>query len=373
MLIVGLVMLVGCDTQVQPSEEPETIKVGYIGPLTGDAAILGIDASKAIELAIEEVNAAGGINGKEVELLIEDDQYETAKTVTAYNKLVNVDGVETLIVSTYGGLFAISDQAEKDNIMVIDSLDCDSQIADTLPDNIFCVAKETNDLADVIADYAVEQGYSKIGILHSTVDKFMPSVADRFKNDVEAEGVEVKVEAYVPGTIDFKTQLLKVKDSDALVFLGYDEIGIAIRQTEELGIDKPMLTIASVATTPSILDASKGAIDGIYFSFYAPVEGNQIAEEFITNFEKKHGRPPYVFVASDHAYDAAKILLEKILPDVDGKTRQERLEQKKNAFYGLRNYPGVSGTLSMQSDGRISGILIRLYRLEDMKPTYVAG
>ncbi|MFH1828000.1 MAG: ABC transporter substrate-binding protein [Nanoarchaeota archaeon] len=371
MVVLGLSLLVGCTTEQPTTKKVETVKIGYIGPLTGDVAVLGIDASKSIEVAVEKANAAGGINGKQIELFMEDDQYNTEKTVTAYNKLVNTQGVETIIVSTYGGFFAIAERAKNDGVLVVDSLDCDKDIADNLPDNSFCIAKETEDLADVIANYAVEQGFESVGILHATVDQFMPSVAERFKKT--ASGIDVSIEPYTPGTVDFKTQLLKIKDNDALVFLGYDEIGIAIKQADELGIDKPALTIPSVATTPPIQENSKGTIDGIYFSFYAPLDDNAVAKKFYKDFEAKHGRTPYVFVASDHAYDTAMILIDEVLPAVNGNTKQSRLQQKIQAMHAVKNYPGVSGTLTMQDNGRISGILIRLYQLENLAPVYVQG
>jgi len=364
----------GVSTVDNPPAKPTELKVGYIGPMSGDVAILGIEASKAIEVAVDEVNAKGGINGRQVKLIIEDDQYDAAKTVTAYNKLVNTDGVEVIIISTYGGLFAVANLAEQDNVVLIDSLDCDEQIASELPDNVFCIAKETNDLADVIADYAIKQGYEKVGILHGTVDQFMPSVAHRFEDTVKDSGITVQYEPYVPGTVDFKSQLMKLKDNDAIVFLGYDEIGIAIKQAKnELKMDMPYLSIPSVATTPSIQEASQGAIDGMYFSFYAPLDDNEKATKFYADFKAKNDREPLVFVATDHAYDSAKILFEKGLPQATGATQAERFAQVKAALYGVSNYPGVSGTLSMQQDGRISGILIRLYQLQGMAPVHIDG
>jgi branched-chain amino acid transport system substrate-binding protein len=368
--IVAIVLLSALALSSPQGEDK--VKIGYIGPLTGDVAVLGIDASKAIELAVEEANSNGGINGKQIQLIIEDDQYSASKTLTAYNKLVHQDGVDNIIISTYGGLFAIAEKSYEDNVLVIDSLDCDDQIAD-LPENVFCIAKETKDLADVIGEFAIDQGYENIGVLHGTVDQFMPLVAKRFKETVESEGLTATLDDYTPGTLDFKTQLLKFRDSDALVFLGYDEIGIAIRQAEELGLNMPFLTIPSVATTPSIQEISQGAIDGTFFSFYAPLDENNEAAEFYKEFEEKNGRKPYVFVASDHAYDAANILINEVLPGVNGQTREESLEQKMNSLYKLKNYDGVSGTLSMDSDGRIQGILIRLYQLENLVPKYISG
>lgn len=349
----------------------EPIKVGYIGPLTGSAAVLGIDASKAIEMAVEQKNAAGGIDGKQIKLYVEDDQYDTSKSIAAYEKLVNASGVETIIMSTYGGLMALGDRAKKDNVLLVDSLDCDQDIAN-LPDNVFCVAKETKDLADVIADYAVKQGYKNIGILHGKKDNFMPTVALLFKERVAGNG-SVDLEGYSPETVDFKTSLLKFKDKDAIVFLGYDEIGVAMKQAKDLGINKPFMTISSVATTPSIIEASRGAIDEIYFSHYKALDDNEVAAKFYKDFTARNGRMPFVFNASDHGYDAASILFDEVLGKVTAGTIAERLQQKIAAFHNVKDFPGVSGTLSMKEDGRISGILIRLFQLKDLKPTYIGG
>lgn len=364
-LCVVVILIVGglIYNNIQKSEE--TVKIGYIGPLTGGASILGIEASQAIKLAVDEINNGGGVNGKRVELIIEDDQYDTAKSVSAYNKLVNENGVKTLIMSTYGGVFAVADQAKDDGVLVVDSLDCDQDIAN-LNENVFCVAKETQDLANVIADYSTEKGYKNIGIIHSTVDSFMPSVALLFKERVGAKAT-VQIESYTPGTTDFKTSLLKLKDKDAIVYLGYQEIGVAIKQAKDLELNQPMLSIPSVATDPSIQEASKGAMEGMYFSFYAPLEENAVATEFYNDYNTQFGRKPIVYVATDQAYDTANILLKQVLPS------SKDIADKVEAMNRVQGFKGVTGNLTMSSDGRINGILIRLYRLQNMAPAYVSG
>ena len=368
--IVAVVLIAAIAMFLMPKGE-DTIKIGYIGPLTGGASILGIEASQAISLAVDQVNSQGGIDGKQVQLIVEDDQYDTAKAVTAYNKLVNQDGVETIIMSTYGGVHAVAGRAKQDNVLIVDSLDCDQDLAN-LPDNVFCVAKETKDLADVIADYAVEQGFKDIGVIHSTVDNFMPSVALLFKERVW-DNADVQIESYTAGTSDFKTQLLKLKDKDAIVYLGYQEIGIAIKQANDLNLNQPMLSIPSVATDPAIQEASDGKIDGMYFSFYDPLEENNVATQFYKDYETKFGRGPIVYVATDHAYDSANILMKEVLPKVTGKSKAERLNQKEKAMHRVSNYPGVSGDLSIKSDGRVDGIVIRLFKLENLTPVYISG
>lgn len=366
-VLVGGYMFKGTNNQAAQTNEP--YKIGYIGPMTGGVAVLGGEAAKSIQIAVDEANAKGGVNGRQVQLVVEDDQYDTAKSISAYNKLVNSDGVDTIIMSTYGGVMAVAEQAKKDNVMIVDALDADQAIAN-LPENVFAIAKETNDLADVIADHAKEKGYKNIGILHSTVDNFMQSVSDEFVTRI-GDKASVQVESYKPGTTDFKTVLLKFKDKDAIVFLGYDEIGIAIKEAKNLNVGKNYLTIPTVATTPSIQKAAGTAIDGIHFSFYAPLAENPVAIKFYADFKAKYDRTPFVFVASDQAYDSAKILITEILPKVTAITRGEQLTQKISAMKSVANFKGVTGTLTMKEDGRISGILVRLFKLDNMTPVFV--
>jgi|GEM_PF-4819351 len=121
------------------------IKIGWIGPLTGNAAVLGVDSVPAMELVFDEINSSGGINKLPIKLLVEDDQYITAKSVAAYNRLVHQEGVKVIVVVTYGGLFALAPVAEKDGVLLVNPLDCDERIA-LLPSNTLCIAKLTEDL-----------------------------------------------------------------------------------------------------------------------------------------------------------------------------------------------------------------------------------
>jgi branched-chain amino acid transport system substrate-binding protein len=372
LIIVGIILLIvigiiAFKTITGNSVKQDTIKIGYIGPLTGDAAILGIEASQAIQLAVNQVNSQGGVNGKQVELIIEDDSYDTAKSVAAYNKLVNQDGVKTIIMSTYGGVFAVSDRAKSDGVLILDSLDCDDNIA-KLSDNVFCLAKETKDLANIIADYAVEKGYKNIGIIHSTNDAFMPSVAQIFKERV-GNNASVQIESYTVGTTDFKSSLAKLKDKDAIVFLGYSEIGIAIKQARDFGFNKTILSISSVATDPTIQKASHDTMEGMYFSFYMPANGNKLASKFASDYNDSYGRKPIVYVASDQAYDSANVLLKEVLV----KTDDNDINGKIKAMHNIHGFSGVTGNLTMSPDGRMNGIKIRLFQLKNMTPVYVEG
>jgi branched-chain amino acid transport system substrate-binding protein len=355
-------------SEKQPVVEGEVIKIGYIGPLTGDSSVLGIDASNSIELAVEEANKKGGINGKMIELIVEDDQYKTTDSISAYRKLVDIDNVENILISTYGGLFAIAEQSKNDNVLVIDVLDCDKDIAN-LPDNIFCIAKESEDFGNIMAEFTVKQGYKKIGILVGLYDKFLSSVAEVFEKKIE-DKAEIQIEEYIRGTSDFKTSLLKLKDNDVIMILGNNDIGIAFKQAKELNINKQFLSVV-VITSPSVQEASGGAVEGVYFPDYIQPENNEVAEKFYSDFKSKFERDPYIFLISDQAYDSAKILIDEVLSKVKGETREERIEEKIELLHNVKDYKGVSGNLTMKEDGRIGGISFDVFQLRDMIPVLV--
>jgi ABC-type branched-subunit amino acid transport system substrate-binding protein len=123
--------------------------------LTGNAAVLGIDSVPAIQMAIDQVNATGGIAGEKLVLAVEDDQYITAKTVAAYNHLTRNRGARVIFVLTYGGLAAVAPKAERDGVILIDTLDSDEETA-KLPGNTFCIAKTTESMGRKLAGDSIK-------------------------------------------------------------------------------------------------------------------------------------------------------------------------------------------------------------------------
>lgn len=346
----------------------ETVKIGYIGPLTGNAAVLGEDAVKSIRLAVDEVNARGGVDGRKVKLFVEDDQYDTKQSVAAYNKLVHVDGVDTLIMSTYGGVFAVAEQSEKDGVLIVDPLDCDTAFSEA-PATVFCIAKETEDLGFVIADYAADSGKQAPAVLHATVDQFMPSVGTAFeKRFEERTGGSVTVASYAPGTTDFRSILLPLKNADAIVWLGYDEIGLAMKQARELGIDAEFLSVPSVATSAEVERAAAGSAEGMKFSFYTASSANEQNAIFRRKFESIYGAPPVLPIVSDQTYDAMQILLTEVFPSIKENSGKERTGSVIAKLLGVKDYRGVTGTLTMTPGKRISGIALVLFELKNGAP-----
>lgn len=325
----------------------EPVKIGYIGPLSGPSAVLGMDAIKAIEIAADEANATDSSLNRKIQIIAEDDQYLTEKTVEAYNKLVNVDKAKIILVSTYGGVFAIADRAKQDGVLIIDPLDCNSELA-MVSKNVFCLATESESIGYSLADYAISQGKLKAGVLFSTKDNFMSLVKNAFKQKYEAGGGKVFEDNFNFNDSDFKTLLTKMKTNnpDVLVILGHDEQGIIMKQARDLGIKAQFLTTGTI-TSPGAQEAARGNAEGTVLAYWSDDSNNVSAKEFTQKFIAKVGRAPILPLTTHPAYDIIKILTEKILP----RTNESDIASLKAKLLGIKNYQGITGNVTFAADG----------------------
>lgn len=340
-LAIGIVIWFGNKS----NSENSPFIIGYIGPLTGPSAVLGMDAVKALEIAVGEVNQNGGMRGIPVKLVAEDDQYLTKTTVSAYEKLVHTDGAKIILVANYGGVLALKDKALKDNVIVIDPLDCNDTLADATI-NIFCLATETESIGTSLADYMILNKKTRASIMYSTKDSFMSIVKDSFEKRFEEQGGVVHVESFNYDVSDFRTQLSKIKQEnpDALVLLGHDETGIIMKQAREIGIKAPFLATGTI-TSPNAQKASNGNAEGTVFAYWEKSPDNKLAKDFENKFVALVGRPPILPLTTHPAYDTLKVLFEKVLPlstDTD-KIRENLLK--------VRGYNGTTGQINFEDDG----------------------
>jgi branched-chain amino acid transport system substrate-binding protein len=338
------------------------IRIGWIGPLTGPAAALGVDSVPAIQLVFEEVNSKGGIQGQKLELVVEDDQYQTSKTVSAFERLNKQEGIDTFFIITYGGLFAISKSAERSGALLIDPLDCDDQIA-ALPKNVVCVAKKSEDLGFTNADYAAHKNLIPAALIYFEGDPFMGTVARASIERIKENGGSIAyADGYSAGTTDFKTQLLKIKESPAksIFFYGYDEMGIAMKQARNLGITTQffaMNTITSPGFVSSAGDSANGSFVG---SWLAPP--SEKLEGFFSKFVKKVGRKPFLEISTIPSYDVAQIMVGA-LAGADLKRRPSEI--LTDAMYSTKDYEGLSGNISVDSNGIVRSLKNYMFQFQN--------
>ena len=329
---------------VTPKATAQPLIIGWIGPMTGPSAVLGMDSSKSVELAVKQINEHGGVHGQPVKVVFEDDQYLPTKTVNAYQKLVHVDHANVILAVTYGGVFAIADQAKEDGITVIDTLDCNDKLA-ALPENIFCIATESESIGKSIADDLIAKHVLKAGVLYSTKDEFMSVVAQAFKAEYEAHGGSSHEESYIFDQPDFRTPLLKLNadQPDALVFLGHDEMGTAMKQARDLQAKAQFYTLGTI-TSPDFQKLSHGTAEGALFAYWEPVTSGARAA-FDAAYQPFTGRMPILALTAYPAYDSASLVIQAAA-STDGSNAA-----MQQALYQVKNYPGTSGTLTIGADG----------------------
>lgn len=332
--------------------ENSEFKIGWIGPLTGDAAILGQDTIPAIQIAFDKSDQT------KPRLVVEDDQYITAKTIQAYQRLVHVEKVSVIFMLTYGGVFALADRAKRDNVLLIDTLDCDEQIA-KLPDNVICISKMTEELGRMNAEEALKRKDTPAAIIYYDSDPFMGTIATISKSTFENAGKSVvSYEGYRSGTTDFKSTLLKAKSegAKAFFFYGYDEIGNAMKQARELGISAQFYGINTV-TSPGLQAIAGDSLNNILIStFKAPRTSRY--NDFITEFKKRTGRVPNFEVSTFPSYDAATLIVKALKENFS-------TAHIKKILLTTKNFQGLSGTITVDPDGATRSIHGSLFKIED--------
>ena len=320
----------------------ETIKIGFIGPLTGDAAGIGQNSRTAVELAVEEVNAAGGINGKNLEIIYEDGQCTPKTANNAANKLVNLDKVPAIIGGECSSeTLSAAPVAEGKTVMVspCSSAPGVTQAGDYIfrayPSDTF----QGKESAEVVYN---KLKASKAAILYCLSD-YCVGIKDVFKKRfAELGGKIVADEGNEQTSRDLKSQLTKIKEAnpDVIYLVEYTEAEIiALKQIKELGI-KAQIIGTDTTDDPKIWQEAGSAAEGMLYSIVdAPM-----TNEFKAAMRAKTGNDD-ITVCTPQAYDVVKILAKII------KEKGTSSEAIKNALYSLKEYDGISGKISFDSNG----------------------
>lgn len=337
----------------------EEIKIGWIGPLTGDSAFLGIDSAWAAKDVFDTANKE---KGTKIKLVVSDDRLETPLAITSYKKLVAVDKVKAIFILNYGGMLALASEAEKDNVLLINPLDCDEELA-KLPKNSFCIAKRTEDLGSKLAKHVVKNKLGPTAIVYYEGDPFKPKTAEAAKVALEKAGVKIPVyQGVSAGTADFRPFIIKAKQYhvNSFLFLGDSAFGNGFKQARQLGFTGQLYSFAATINSPGFKALANDAIEGaIGTNWLAP--RNEKYEKFIENFKLKTERVPQIDVAVVPTYDLANILVQAIT------SNKTTADQIRTHLYSLKNYPGVSGNISMDPDGSVRSLNINLVQYRQGK------
>lgn len=341
-------LLTGC-----AGGDANVIKIGINYELSGDVATYGVSSVEGIELAIEQINAAGGINGKKIKPIKYDCKSDPAETTTLATKLMTQDKVLAVLgPATSGPFLAEIPVANENKVPVMSgSTTADKVTVDEkgVKEYAFRICFIDSFQGTSMARYALEKlGAKKAVIIMDSSSDYGKGLAANFvKTFEDGGGTIVAQEAYVTNDTDFNAILTKIKgqDFDVIFIPGYyNEAGLIIKQARAQGIDATILG-ADGFDSPVLLElAGAEALNNVYFSnHYSSLDKDPKVVKFISDFKAKYNKEPDAFNAL--GYDLVFFAADAI-------SRAEELtgESVKDALEATTNFSGVTGTFSVDEN-----------------------
>jgi branched-chain amino acid transport system substrate-binding protein len=333
---------------LQKSDTSESmIRIGAILPLSGEGAGYGEAAKKGMELAVEQINASGGVGGTSIQIIYEDTQGDPKTGVAAFQKLVTVDKVQAVVGDLLSSVtLSVAPIANSRKVVLLSPSSSSPKIT-TAGDYIFRNCPSDVYEGTIMAKFAVEKrGLRDIAILRIN-NEYGLGIASVFKDVVTASGGKiVGEEVYDENSTDFRTQITKIAQTrpSAVYLLGYKQMGYVLRQARELGLSTQFLSTVTFED-PEILALAGDAAEGVIFSAstFDVASENAVVSGFVSAFQSKYQSAPDIFAGL--SYDAVKILA---LGLTAGGTSGEGI---KNALYQVQAYAGVVGEVSMDVNG----------------------
>lgn len=297
--------MVGCGSN-ESQGSSDTIRIGSSGPITGANAVYGEAVKNGAELAIEEINAAGGINGYQVELNYQDDEADAEKAVNAYNTLKDWGMQAFLGTTTSGACIAVEGEAVNDNMFLLTpsgtAIECISG------DNAFRVCFSDPMQGVKSAEYIGQNNLAKkVAVIYNSSDTYSDGIYKSFKEEAENQNFEiVAAEAFTNDTnTDFSVALQKAKDAGAdLVFLPfyYQEASLVLKQAADINYAPVFFGCDGMDGILAVEGFDVDLANNLMFlSPFTPTSTEDKVVKFVTAFEEKFGHTPNQFAAD--AYD----------------------------------------------------------------------
>lgn len=306
--MAGLLVL-GCS-----GKSEDVIKVGSIGPLSGPVAVYGVECKNGIELAVEEINAAGGVNGKMLKIVAEDDEGNPEKSVSAYKKLTTKDGIKLVIGSlTSGCTQAITQLAQAQKVLQIAPAATAPAITDA-GNFIFRTCFIDPFQGTVGGKFSYETlGSRKAAVLYDIGNDYSVGLTDNFVATFESLGGKIVAkESYATGDKDFNAQLTKIKNANPdVVYLPdyYGTVALIAKQLRAQGINTPIVG-ADGWDGMNNDNAGDEVLNGFYSNHYATDSTEGAVQKFVEAFQAKYNKVPNAFAAL--GYDSVYMLKDAI-------------------------------------------------------------
>ena len=342
LIVVIVILAIAIPLSMKKPAEKEVIKIGILTPLTGDAAVWGVEVKNGAEIAYDEIKNAK-IDGRKIELIYEDDQCDATTGVNAIQKLINVDKVKITGGTVCSSVVLAAAKILEDNKVIHLSAGASNPAITNAGDYIFRIWPSDSFEGKKIAEFAVDDLKIKsVGILYIN-NEYGVGLKEAF---TKAFNGKIKIaESFEPNAKDFKTQLTKIKaqDIDAIYFVANpQEAPLILKQIKEMGINKTILANGPAMEATDTLKAAGETAEGV---FYAQAK-QETTEEFKTKYKEKFGKD--AGFASDLGYDVVKILFNAI-----SYCKGDDTNCIKNFLYNVKDYRGASSIITFDENGDV--------------------
>ena len=317
MLVAAMAVtaLTGCGSNAGSSSKKDADKyyIGGIGPTTGATAIYGTAVKNGAQIAVDEINAAGGINGKQIEYRFEDDQNDAEKAVNAYNTLKDW-GMQMLVgTTTTAPCIAVAGKTASDNVFQITPSASSPDVLSSGNGNVFQVCFTDPNQGIASAQYIAENKLAtKIGIIYDSSDVYSSGIEEKFEAEAKTQGLNIvsKAAFTADSKTDFGTQLQKAKDAGAdLLFLPiyYQEASIILKQADTMGYKPKFFGVDGMDGILTVENFdTKLAEDVMLLTPFAADAKDKTVQNFVKTYKEKYKDTPNQFAAD--SYDAVYAL-----------------------------------------------------------------
>jgi branched-chain amino acid transport system substrate-binding protein len=330
-------------------QSAKDIKIGVAGPMTADYAIWGESTLQGAQIAVDEFNEKGGLNGRKVAIVPVDDKGDPKEAATVAQKLVNDPDVVAVVGHNFSAaVLTAAPIYQREGLPHVVVTASNPKIPD-VGDCIFTISLNDNQISYKMADYAVlEMGWKKIAILRENSDYGVATETAFTEQTIKNGGEIVAVETYLAGQDrDFSVQLTKIRetDPDCILLAGFaTEAGLIVQQASQLGIKKQFYGVDGV-NSDVFFELGKESAEGTIIATLFD-RGVEEAKPFVDKYEKKYNEE--IFSTSPYAYDAMNVVLTALTraESVDRKGLRDAIADTNNA-----NLTGVTGKIVFAENG----------------------
>ncbi len=359
-VVIGLLVWAGkgTDTTMPPTGSTEPIKIGLVTPLTGDAAALGEFMKNVTDLAVAEINEAGGVNGQMMEIIYEDGKCSGAPSVSATQKLLSSDQVKIIMgAECSGGVLAMLPVTDQAGVFVFSSSATSPDLSDKSPLFARTIPSDASQ-GRVLAEAAITRGWKKVFVIQESSD-YALGIFRAFESNYPATAGTITKEEYPANTTDFRSILAKAKTAqpDAMLFIPQSP-GTAerlIKNFSDLKWNVPVMADDVIGGNPPLLSNFKDSVEGMLVAEQALDQTNTKFQTLDSNYKTKYNKELVYKTYGQAQYDLVYLVKEGLMKFGN--------DPMKIAAWvrTVADWEGASGKVTIGMNGdRIGGHVVRV-------------